>query len=125
MKNRIFWLLSLTFSMAVFAAIEDVVPTEQWLLETLAWASTAKGLSSLALVAGGAQVAMRFFQTPLANFTGKMKLVAVALFNLIGVVAIGMSSGLSVLGVILSAVGLTAVQVLVHQVYVQFLQKAD
>lgn len=125
MRNRILGLLLFTVSAALFAAIEDTVPTQTWLLETAAWATSVPGLTLLGIVVGAAQILMRLFQTPLANFTGKVRLVAVAFFSLVGAVAAGMTGGISVLGSLLSGAGLAAIQVFIHQIYTQFFEKAD
>lgn len=117
--------LFFTVSVVIFAAVEDVVPVDVWLRESLAWVLTVPGMSALAIAGGAAQVAMRFFQTPLASFTGKGRLVAVCLFNLIAVVIAGVMSGGNIVSVLLSAAGLAAIQVFLHQLYKQFVEKKD
>jgi len=79
------------------------------------------GLGALGIVALCIQLLMLFFRTPLASFAGKWKLVIVLSLSLVGGFLAQMFNGLPWYGALLSAGSLTAVQVLVNQIWKQFL----
>jgi len=79
------------------------------------------GLGALGIVALCIQLLMLFFRTPLASFAGKWKLVIDLSLSLVGGFLAQMFNGLPWYGALLSAGSLTAVQVLVNQIWKQFL----
>jgi hypothetical protein len=95
----------------------------QFLMDLVAFFSTVQGQSVLAVAAGLAQLALKAFQTPLADFAGKYKLVVVSGVTVLATVLGSMLTGLSFTAALLSGGAVTALQVFVHQVYTQFFVK--
>lgn len=112
------------FPLIVLAGIDDVVPTEQWVLQLVGFISSAKGLSVLALAAGATQLLMLLFQTPIGNLAGKWRLSLVALFSLAFVLIGALVSGMPIGVALFSAPVLAALQVFLNQIYKQFFQKS-
>lgn len=121
--KKVAWLSIALFPVLALAGIDDVVPTEGWILELLQFITTAKGLGALAIGAGVTQLAMRLLQTPLANVAGKWRLTLVAALSVVGIVLGGMVTGLPFMGALLTAPALAAFQVLLNQIYKQFFEK--
>lgn len=108
----------------VFGAIEDVVPTGDVLLELAKFVGSLEGASILGIALGISQLLMKALQSPLGDIAGKYRLLAVAVFNTAVVLVGAMASGATFLTAALSSVGLVAIQVLVNQIYKQFVEKA-
>lgn len=128
MKNKsLFQIAGLLMIIPVLllAGIDDVVPTETWVLELLQFISSAKGLTVLAVAAGVTQLLMRLLQTPLANVAGKWRLTLVSLFSFGAVLAGALVAGVPIGAAIFSAPVLAAFQVFLNQVYKQFFEKSN
>jgi len=81
------------------------------------------GASTLAVVGIIVQLLIKFFKTPIALFASKYKLVIVSGLSVVGAV-IGLSmQGVDLLSAIMSGGTLAAIQVFVHQIYKQFIEK--
>jgi hypothetical protein len=96
---------------------------EQFLADIIAFIATVKGASVLAIAAGIAQLVMKFFQTPLADFAGKYKLLIVSGVSVVATVLGAMVTGLSFGAAILSGGAIAALQVFLHQIYTHFFAK--
>lgn len=103
-----------------FPDITDQIPTETWLGQVFQFFATFQGKSTLVLVVGVTQLLMIGFQTPLAQFAGKYRLLVVSLLSFIGVVVGAMVTGLSVSGALGAAPALAAFQVFISQLWKQF-----
>lgn len=108
---------------ALAGDINEVVPEVTWLAEVLSFIQQYKAFSGLALAAMLTQLVMRGFQTSLAGFAGRFRLLVVAVLNLASAVMASMVSGQSVLEALATGVGAAALQVFIHQLYVQFGKK--
>lgn len=86
-----------------------------------------KSLGSLAVVALAVQVVMKFLGTPWADKlfekSGAVKLLLIALFTLVGGVTTLMMSGLTLGAALVHSTSLTAIMVLFHQIYKQWIEK--
>lgn len=103
--------------------INEVVPSEQVLLQLLAFITTLKGLSALAIAAGVIQLLMKLMKTPLAAVAGKWRLTMVALLSVVSLVVAAMATGLPLEAAVGSAPVLAGVQVFINQIWKQFFQK--
>jgi hypothetical protein len=99
------------------------LPTESWLYAIFSFLSSAKGLTAMGVAVGLTQLVMMYLRTPLANFSGRWRLSLVALFTVFHVVLTGLAAGLPLQGALAQAPVLTAVQVLLNQVWKQFFEK--
>lgn len=115
--------IAITLTLRAFGAdsIEDPLATEAWLLQVLNFVTTMKGLTSLALAAGVAQLVVGLGRTPLANVAGKWRLVLVSLVSVVGLVLGAMATGLDVKAALGLGPVLAAVQVFIHQLWKQLL----
>lgn len=84
-----------------------------------------KGAGALAIVAVVVQGLMLFFKSKLASFVGKFQLLVVMLLSLVGGVIALKSQGLEWGAVIVHSSTLGAFQVLLHQIFKQFIVKKD
>jgi len=80
--------------------------------------------STIAIVVTITQVLMKLLEGPLANVAGKFKLVIVSALSVVLAVATAMAAGTDLVTALFTGAGLAAVQVFLHQVYVQFFTKA-
>lgn len=113
----------LMFPVLALAGIDDIFPTETWIMELMKFISTAKGLGTLAFAAGLTQLVMLLFQTPMAEMAGKWRLVIVSALSVIGVVLGALVTGMPIGQALLSGPALAALQVFINQVYKQFFDK--
>jgi hypothetical protein len=82
-----------------------------------------KGATTLTLVIIITQLLMQFLKTPLANFASKYKLLLVTFFSLVLGIAGLMKEGLSFGAAIIHSSTIAAIQVFIHQIYKQFIEK--
>lgn len=132
MVDRIFRLLGLTMIAAwvvvmfgAMAMAQEVIPpvSETDIKAFLAALGGAKTLGTLGIVGLVVQGIMLFLKSSLGTITGKWQLILVLIFTFIGG-AIGLKAGGMEWGSVLihsSTIG--AIQVLLHQIYKQFLVK--
>lgn len=73
-----------------------------------------------AIVITVTQFLMKLFEGPLANVAGKYKLVIVSALSVVSAVATAMAMGTDLVNALFTGAGLAAVQVFLHQIYVQF-----
>jgi len=108
----------------LFGGIEDQIATDEVLAALLTLAGGWKGISTLGGIAAVLQLAMKFFQTPLAKFAGVWRLTIVAGLSVIATVLGLMVQGQEFLPSLLSGGVLAAVQVFGHQIFKQ-IKKGD
>lgn len=80
--------------------------------------------SLIAIVITITQLLMKLLEGPLADVAGKFKILIVTGLSLVLAVATGVATGMSLLESLLAGGGLAALQVFIHQIYVQFFQKS-
>ena len=103
----------------------DTVQTTDWIKDVFSLFTTLKGAGAMAIAAAVVQTIMRFFKTPLASFAGKWRLFIVACLSLVATVLSGMAAGASFWACLVSGATLTAFQVLMNQIYKQFVEKKN
>lgn len=134
MVDRIFRLLGLTMIAAwvvvmfgAMAMAQEAIPpvSETDIKAFLAALGGAQTLGTLGIVGLVVQAMMLFLKSSLGTITGKWQLILVLIFTFIGG-AIGLKAGGMEWGSVLihsSTIG--AIQVLLHQIYKQFLVKNE
>lgn len=106
-----------------------VLTNEQFIEQVLALLGGIKGASSLAIIAILAQVFMKFVGTPWADIlangsdVGKYKLTIFLFCTYLLSVVTQIVAGVSVVQALTSATALSALMVLLNQIYKQFFQK--
>lgn len=132
--DRFFRWIGLTmmaiWTVVIFAAVavaQDVIPpvSETDLRAFLMALGGAKTLSTLGIVGLVVQAIMLFLKSSLGEITGKWQLSLVLIFTFVGGI-IGLKSGGMDWGAVLvhsSTIG--AAQVLMHQIYKQFMVKKE
>ena len=113
--------------LASVVAFADVVtvPTDEFITAFWQFVGQLHGASVLVVVAGVVQLLMKFFSTSLANFAGKYRLLVILSLTLVGSVIGLMSQGMTLSAALLNGATLTAFQVLINQIYKQFIQKGS
>lgn len=106
-------------------AATDTVSIEDFFKAVFAAIAGMKGMAPLAIVAVCVQLVMMLFRTSLMDFAGKWKLLIVAILSLVGSFIAVMAGGGTWVQALLDGATITAIQVLIHQVYVQFISKKD
>lgn len=96
--------------------------TEAWLIEILKAVASVKGMSTAAIAVLVVQILMKFFETPLSQFAGKWKLLAVSGLTVVASVLSGLAMELPLSAALGQAPVLAAVQVFVHQIWVHAFQ---
>ena len=107
------------------ALISQAVQPADVLTELLTFVGGLKGASVLAISVGVTQLLMKFFNSSLANFAGKYKLLVVSALSLVASVLGSFASGASIMNALMSGAVLASVQVFGHQVYLQFFASKD
>jgi len=110
-------------SFLAFGNVEEVFPTEQWIMDLFSGLGGLKGASTLAIVALIVQLIMKFFKTPLANFAGKYRLIVVSGLTVIGGMVGLVAQGSTWLSALVSASVIAAIQVFFHQIVTQYKKK--
>lgn len=84
-----------------------------------------KGASALVIVGVVVQALMLVLRIPALKIADKYKLVAVALLSLVGGVVMLLKDGVPLGAALVHSSVLAAVQVFLHQIYKQFIEKKD
>lgn len=121
------WLSIAQDAATVVAAGTEVIapPTVDDLQLFLNSLGNVKGLGTLGVVAVLVQGLMIFLKTGLGQLAGKYQLVLVLLLTLVGGVIALKSQGLGWGSVLIHSSTIAAVQVFLHQIYKQFVEKAN
>lgn len=108
----------------LFAAEEmPEVPVVEFIMAVISAIGGLKGATALAVAAAVVQLMMMFLKTPLAMFAAKYKLVAVYGLSIVsGIIALRIA-GVALPAALVDASTLAAVQVFLHQIYKQFIEK--
>ncbi len=114
-------------SLVSVAFAQDIVPisTDEFLMKLWQFVGGVKGMQGLVLAAAAVQTVMLFFRSPLSTFAGKYRLLIVLGLSVIASIVGLMSQGLGLVAALVHGTTLAAGQVLAHQVYKQFIIKAD
>lgn len=125
MLNRInyFLMAAVLMPFAVLAQVVEEVPVEDVLKSLLDLVGGIKGGSALVISALVIQLLMKVAGSKIGSYAGKWKLLIVGVLSLGSQIVAVLSSGGSIVGALINGSVLAAVQVLVHQVYVQFIKK--
>ena len=109
------------------AYAQEIVPisTDEFLIKLWQFIGGVKGMQGLVLAAAAVQTIMLFFRSPLSTFAGKYRLLIVLGLSVIASIVGLMSQGLGLVAALVHGTTLAAGQVLAHQVYKQFIIKAD
>lgn len=100
-----------------------VLPTDQFFSMLFASIGQFKGASVIVIIAIVTQLILAFFRTPLADFAGKYKLLIVLGLSLVGTIITAFATGASWPIAILSNGTIAALQVLLFEIYNQFVKK--
>lgn len=111
--------------MAQDAGMIPVMPTQDFLALLLDSIGKIKGASAMTLAVLVTQILLAFFKTPMGEFAGKYKLLAVLVLSLATGILGLMMSGLDWKAALIHSSTLAAFQVLAHQLYVQFVKKSN
>lgn len=111
--------------MAQDAGMIPIMPTQDFVALLLDSIGKLKGASAMSLAVLVTQLLLAFFKTPMGEFAGKYKLLAVLLLSLVTGVLGLMMSGLDWKAALIHSSTLAAFQVLIHQIYIQFIKKAN
>lgn len=114
--RRFAFLLLVFPAFFLFADVTEPLPSEVFWSELVALLGGLGGLSGLAIVAAVVQLAMTFFRTSLADFSGEWKLAIVTGLSLVGAVLSNLVNGIPILEALFSGTVLAALQVFVHQI---------
>jgi len=121
-------LMTLVMSAVAFA-VEDptvvVVGMDEFVQMLLKSVGEIKGASGLVIAVIVTQLMMKAFQTPIANMAGKYRLLIVVVLSLITGVLAMVASGVSAPAALLHSSTIAGLQVLIHQIYKQFIEKKD
>ena len=118
-------LAGLMLTTKAFADDVVTVPTEQFIGAAFQFLGGLAGLKGMALVLAVVQLAMLFFRSPLASFAGKHRLLIVLSLTLLTSVVTLVSQGLPLMAALMHGTSLSALQVLGHQLWKQFVEKSD
>lgn len=123
--TTLFALAMLSFVSVAYA--QEIVPisTDEFLIKLWQFIGGVKGMQGLVLAAAAVQTIMLFFRSPLSTFAGKYRLLIVLGLSVIASIVGLMSQGLGLVAALVHGTTLAAGQVLAHQVYKQFIIKAD
>jgi len=114
----------LVFSSVVFAQEVDVASYSDFFTFLFKSIGDFKGASTLGIIVIASQILLKFGQSQFGELLGKYKLLFISLFTTIGtLVGLMVAGNIAFLPALLSGAGLTAFQVLGHQVYKQFVVK--
>lgn len=104
---------------------QDVIvpPTSDEIMSLLASLGGLKGASTLAIVAVVVQGLMLMLKSSIGKFAGAYQLLAVLLLTLAGGVVGLMIQGMDIGAALMHSSTLAAGQVLLHQIYKQFIEK--
>lgn len=108
-----------------FADDTVVIPADQFMLSLFQFIGGVKGLGGLAMIAAVVQLLMLFFKSTLANFAGRYRLMIVAALTVAASIVGLMSQGMTLTAALINGATLTAVQVLAHQIWKQFVVKKE
>ena len=113
--------------MSAMAMADDpaaIIPNDQFFTAMFAMLGGVKGASVLTVVTLAIQLLLKFFQTSLASFAGKYRLLIVLVLSLVGSVVGLMAAGASFPAAVMSGATIAAFQVLFNQIFKQFVTKA-
>lgn len=123
--KKVFILMSFILAPIVLLAqvAGDTVSSSDFFSSAIAFVGGIKGASIMAISVAAVQLLTKFFSSGLSDFAGKYKLVIVYFLSVAASVLAVLASGGSILSAVISGSVLAALQVFVHQIYVQFIQK--
>lgn len=125
MKISTLIILFLLMPLMLFAQdVVDVISNEAFLKSLIDAVGSVKGASTLGVVLIAVQLIMQFLKTKWGGAAGKYRLLAITGLTLVGgVLAIMATSDVTFGVAIISSANLAALQVFLHQLYKQFLEK--
>jgi hypothetical protein len=109
---------------ASMPASMPVIPYDQALQQLLALLGGLKGATAMAVVVVVVQGLMLALKTPLGDYAGKYKLLAITGLTLVGGVGALLLSHVTIVGALTNATTIAAIQVFIHQIVSQFTEKS-
>lgn len=122
-------ILVFLFLIPLFALAGDIseqVPNEQLMAAVMTLVTqllTVKGMATVAIAAGVTQLLMLFFKTKLAEFAGKWRLLLVAALTVLSLFLGAIAGGMNWQAALASSPVVLGLQVLVNQIWKQFVVK--
>lgn len=126
--KRFFWLEIFAFAIAtvwwrVAFAADAPIPDSDFWTALLTFLGGVKGMTVMGIAVAVTQILMLFFSTSLSDFAGAYKLVIVTGLTVVATLLGNLVTGNSLVQALLNGATLAAIQVFIHQIYVQFIQK--